>query len=239
MNQMNMENMHYEARILHGMEAQLKSRRERLEKGENPIGWKVGFGAPASLQNLGLSAPLVGFLTEHVLLPDDSTLSVSGWTRPAAEPEVAVYLKQDLPGITDMETAQAAIGALGPAIEVADVNFPPQDVEAILAGNIYNRHVLLGTSDVARAGCNLDGLVGRVYRNGRETAAVTDLQALTGNFIEIVQHVANLLASVGETLRAGEVIITGSIVPPIWIESTEEIHFHLDPIDKLKITLEI
>jgi 2-keto-4-pentenoate hydratase len=228
----------YDARILHGMEAQLKSRQDRLDAGEKPIGWKVGFGSPASLKSLGLDAPLVGFLTDKVLLPPGSTLSLAGWTKPAAEPEVAVYLKEDLPGITDRETAQAVIAALGPAIEIADVNFPAQDVEAILAGNIYNRYVILGKSDISRAGCILDGLVGRVYRNGMETAEVTDLQALTGNFIDTVQHVANLLSSMGQMLHAGEVIITGSILPPLWVESREEIQYELDPIDTLRVRLE-
>jgi len=229
----------YDSRILRGMEKMLETRQKRLDAGERPIGWKVGFGAPASLKSLGLEAPLVGFLTDAVLLRSDSTLSLAGWTKPAAEPEVAVYLGDDLPGESDRETARAAIAAMGPAVEVADVNFLPQDVVAILTGNIYNRHVILGKSDTARAGCVLDGLIGRVYRNRQKIATVTDLQALTGNFIDIVQHVADLLGSMGQLLRAGEVIITGSILPPLWIETTEEIEFELDPIDVLKVTLDI
>lgn len=228
----------YDSRILRGMDKLLKLRQGRLDAGDKAIGWKVGFGAPASLEALRLDAPLVGFLTDKVLLDSGSALSIAGWTKPAAEPEIAVYLKEDLPGISDRETIQAAISAIGPAIEIADVHFPPNDVEAILAGNIYNRHVILGKSDNSRAGCTLDGLVGRIYRNGQEIATVTDLQVLTGNFIGIVQHVANLLASLGQMLRSGDVIITGSIVPPLWIERDEEIRFDLDPIDKLTIRLE-
>lgn len=228
----------YDSRILRGMEKLLKLRQGRLDAGEKSIGWKVGFGAPASLEALRLDAPLVGFLTDKVLLDSGSALSIAGWTKPAAEPEIAVYLNRDLPGVSDRETIQAAISAIGPAIEIADVHFPPNDVEAILAGNIYNRHVILGKSDNSRAGCTLDGLVGRVYRNGQEIATVTDFQVLTGNFIDIVQHVANLLASLGQMLRSGDVIITGSIVPPLWIERDEEIRFDLDPIDKLTIRLE-
>ena len=68
---------------------------------------------------------------------------------------------------------------------------------------------------------------------------MTDLQALTGNFVDIVQHVANLLLSMGQMLRAGEVIITGSIVPPLWIESTEEVRYELGSIDTLRVKLEI
>ena len=230
---------YYDSRVLRGMEKMLEARQKRLDAGEKPIGWKVGFGAPASLKSLELEMPLVGFLTDAVLQRTDSTLSLASWTKPAAEPEVAVYLKEDLSVEVDKQTAQEAISAIGPAIEIADVNFPPKDVEEILAGNIYNRYVILGKSDTSRTGCDLDGLVGKVYRNKQEIATVTDLQALTGNFVDIVQHVANLLLSMGQMLRAGEVIITGSIVPPLWIESTEEVRYELGSIDTLRVKLEI
>jgi 2-keto-4-pentenoate hydratase len=232
-------NTPYDSRVLRGMEKMLAARQQRLDAGEKPIGWKVGFGAPASLKSLGIDMPLVGFLTEDVLIRSDSTLSLASWTKPAAEPEVAVYLKEDLSVEADSQTAREAISAIGPAIEVADVTFPPTDVEEILAGNIFNRYVILGKSDTSHAGCNLEGLVGRVYRNKQEIATVTDLQALTGNFIDIVQHVANLLLTMGQMLLTGDVIITGSILPPLWIESTEEVRYELDPIDALKVRLEI
>jgi 2-keto-4-pentenoate hydratase len=45
------------------MDRQLTLRQARLDAGETSLGWKVGFGAPAALERLGLDAPLVGFLT--------------------------------------------------------------------------------------------------------------------------------------------------------------------------------
>ena len=224
-------------RILRGMRSQLKQRRDRLTAGELPLGWKVGFGAPGALERLGIDAPLIGFLTDRTLLRSGVTLSVAGWTKPVAEPEIAVYLGEDLLAAPDRETTRAAIASVGPAIELADVSFPPEEVEAILAGNIYNRHVVLGRADSSRARCLPEGLTGRVYRDGREVAASTDPQAWTGDLIDIVRHVADLIAALGERLRAGEVIITGSIVPPLSIESNAEIRFTLDPIDTISIRL--
>ena len=222
-------------RIIKGMEQQLKLRQNRLSAGEKSIGWKVGFGAPASLQKLGLAAPLIGFLTDKILLPTNATVSIAGWTKPAVEPEVAVYMGMDLPGGADREATRAAIGSLGAAIEIADVHFPPEDVEAILADNIYNRHVILGSTDASRAGCNLDGLVGYVSYNGTKLPPVTDLYALTGDMIDLVSHVADMLSAFGEMLRAGEVIITGSIVPPLLVQANEVITYSLEPIDTISV----
>ena len=52
-----------DARVARGMRAQLALRRQRLDGGDAPLGWKVGFAAPAMLKRLDITGPLVGFLT--------------------------------------------------------------------------------------------------------------------------------------------------------------------------------
>ena len=46
-------------------------------------------------------------------------VSLAGWHKPVAEPEIAVHMGRDLPGAAGRATAIAAIAALGPAIELA------------------------------------------------------------------------------------------------------------------------
>lgn len=220
-------------RILRGMEKQLKLRQDRLNAGEKHIGWKVGFGAPLSMQKLRLERPLIGFLTDKVLLPSASSVSIAGWTKPAMEPEVAVHMGKDLHAGADLETSRDAIAALGPAIEVADVHFTPEDVEKILVDNIFNRHVILGKADSSRAGGQVAELTGYVSHNEEELPPVTDLQALTGDMIELVRHVANTLSMFGEALRAGDVIITGSIIPPLSVVANNSVSYRLESIDTL------
>jgi 2-keto-4-pentenoate hydratase len=129
-----------------------------------------------------------------------------------------------------------AVGSLGPAIELADLPGPPSDVEAVLAGNIFHRFVILGAPDTSRAGVKLDGLAGLVFRRGAQVARQEDLQANIGNIVDIVAHVAGTLAANGERLRAGDVIITGSIVPPPMVEPDEtEFAYQLDPMGRLSV----
>ena len=139
-------------RIARGMEKQLAERRARIAAGEKPIGWKVGLGAKAAMERLNIRMPLVGYMMQKSLVPNGSTVSVAGWTQPVAEPEIAAYMATDLAGGASREAAIAAVGALGPAIELADLNPPPADVEVALAGNIFHRNVILGAPDKARAG---------------------------------------------------------------------------------------
>jgi 2-keto-4-pentenoate hydratase len=225
-----------DARVVRGMRAQLELRRMRLDAGDRPLGWKVGFAAKAMRERLAISGPLVGFLTRHSRVPSAATVSLAGWVKPVAEPEIAVHIGRDVGAGIDRAAAAAAIAGISPAIELVDLTSPPEDPERILAGNIYQRHVVLAGDAPARAGAGADGLACRIIRRGAEAAATRDPQGTTGEWIGIVQHVADVLAAFGERLRAGEIIITGSVVAPLVIEPDEErIGFEVDPIGGVSV----
>jgi 2-keto-4-pentenoate hydratase len=60
--------------------------------------------------------------------------------------------------------------------------------------------------------------------------------ANTGEPIGLVRHVADMLAAFGERLRAGEFIITGSVVPPVFIEDKDEsVRFELAPVGSVSV----
>ncbi len=222
--------------IKKGMPAQLANRRARIAAGEKPLGWKVGLGAPASMAKLGLQGPLVGFLMQRGLLLSGSTVSLAGWNKPVAEPEIAVRMMSDLGGGSTGDAARAAIKEILPAIELADLNpVPtPDNLDALLEGDIFQRHVVLCGN--TRFGASVDGLTSRVVRRGEVVNTTTDPEALTGKLVDIVAHVANTLAAFGEKLSAGDVIITGSITPPPMIEADETEFTHaLDPIGEVSV----
>lgn len=222
-------------RILRGMAAQLGRWRDYINAGEKPLGWKVGFGAPAAMKKLGITAPLVGFLTDSAIRSSGIMISLAGWKKPVVEPEIAVYMGKYVSAGADRDTIRAAIAGVGPALELADFDREPDDVEQILAGNIYQRGVVLGTCDTSRAGGVIAGLQGRVVRNGVPFAHTSDPAPPAGDVIGIVRHVADTLATFGETLRSGQVILTGSIVPPLYVGASEEIAFELEPIGSVSV----
>lgn len=222
-------------RVARGMTTQPAQRRARLAAGEKPLGWKVGFGAPAAMDMLGIAAPLVGYLMQSAVLADGAVVLINGWKKPAAEAEIAVHMGADLGANAERLTIAATIAGIGPAIELAEVTFAPDNVEQILAGNIFQRHVILGPCDPSRTGARLDGILALVTHNSVSIANTNDPEAATGAIIAIVGHVANTLAAHGERLRAGNVIITGSITPPIFVSPGESVDYRLEPIGALSV----
>ncbi|HWM83518.1 MAG TPA: fumarylacetoacetate hydrolase family protein [Pseudolabrys sp.] len=223
-------------RVKAGLDRQFAEQRELTSSRSTLLGWKVGFGAPAAMEKLRIAAPLTGFLLAENKLPSGAVCDLKGWVKPVLEPEIAVHLGRDLAAGCSEDEARTAIAGLGAAIEMADLSFAPEDPERILAENIYQRHVVLGAVDRTRAGARLDGLTGRLLINGSETASTTDLEANTGKIVTIVKQVADTLGAMRETLRAGQVIIAGSVVPPVFVQPEHaEIAFRLDPLETLSV----
>lgn len=204
-------------RIARGTIRMLAARQDARARGGRPLGWKAGFGAPAALSRFAIDRPVVGFLTRDRLLPDGATVDVSSWTRPVLEAEVAAHLGRDLgPGATPAE-ALAAVAGWSVAIELADVDTPPLDVEEVVAGNIYHRHVVLGPTVASGAA----GSSFIVLRDGVEVARTDDPEALTGELGFVLASIADTLAACGGGLAGGEVVITGSVVPPLEVASDQ------------------
>ena len=222
------------ASVLEGTRRMLDRRSKLLEQGERMIGWKLAFGAPHWLEKFGHAGPLVGFLAESNVRPTGSTFSCRGWIHPVAEPEIAVYLGKD---VDEPDRVAESISGLGAAIELADVDSPPEDLERVLEGNIFHRAVVLGPPDHSRVGGSVVGMRARITNNGTEAADTDDLAALTGDLVSILAHTARLLQGAGTRLKAGEVVIAGSVVPPIPLRPGDKVTFELVPLLPISVSV--
>jgi 2-keto-4-pentenoate hydratase len=188
------------------------------------------------MQKLGLTAPIIGFLMQRAQIASGGTASLKGYVKPVAEPEICVRMARDLQAGASVDQAALAVKEIFPAIELADLDPAPSpdNLDAVLEGDIFQRHVILCTD--TRRGITTSGLTSRVVRRGAETNVTTDPEALTGKLPSIVAHVAGTLAAFGEKLSADDVIITGSITPPLMIEPDEaELTHVLEPIGQVSV----
>jgi len=86
-----------------------------------------------------------------------------------------------------------SIAGLSPALELADLEFPPLDAEAILAANVYQRHVVLAPR---RPVCPVDQLEAHVFHGDKQSHA-DDVETLTGALAALVAHVDATLVAAG------------------------------------------
>jgi 2-keto-4-pentenoate hydratase len=187
--------------VVAGMEKLLARRAELLAGGATPIGWKLAFGTEVAMSKVGTTGPVVGFLTDATLIAPGGECSIDGWTAPKLEPEIAIHLGPGGEGV-------AGISA---AIELADADLPPTELEAVLAGDIYHRAVVL---DRDAAPITLaHPIAARIERDGEEYATTADAEAEVGRIEELAAWAVDYLRHFGVETAAGEVVISGSVVP--------------------------
>jgi 2-keto-4-pentenoate hydratase len=220
-------------RIDAGMRRQSELRRERTGAGATLIGWKAGLNAPAAQEKLRLTRPLAGFLTDRTLHASGAEVSIAGWGAPTLEPEIAMRLGTDVPGGAARDAVAAAVDALAPAIELVDLDGPAEDVEEMLAANVFHRAVVLGAWDEGRAGADLDGVALDV--EGRVEGA--DPAGVLGDLVDVVRGIADVLADAGETLRAGQFVICGSVVPAFAVEPGERVACRFSGLGEVAVAL--
>jgi len=220
-------------RLEAGMRAQLSEREDRLDAGEEPVGWKLGLTVEDVQSRLGLEGPVVGYLTSGRLLAPGERFSLSGLERPALEPEIAVHIGRDVAAGASRDEVQDAIDALGVAVEVIESGAPFEDLEEIVAANIFHRAVMLGPPVAERAGGWLSGVTLTVLRDG-DTEEGLDVEAGGPDLHGVVWHVAGMLEAFDERLSAGDVIIAGSLTPPVPVAPGNEVVVDLGPLGHLQ-----
>jgi 2-keto-4-pentenoate hydratase len=211
-----------DSRVLRGTERLLARWRADLARGVRRVGWKVGINEPAIQRHLGIDAEVVGVLTSATELPAGVPHSLAGAARVGVEPELAIVLGRDVRAGATADEARAAVVALAPAIELIDLNAPFDDVERLVADNVYHRGVIFGPMDASRAGASLEGLEVRVEHRGAEHARVRPADAL-GDVGRLLAHVAAVLGAAGETLAAGDRVISGSLVRAVFVDPGDEV----------------
>ena len=187
----------------------------RLASGERLIGKKIGVTSKAVQNMLDVHQPDFGYLTDKMRYASGSEVPISReLIQPRAEGEIAFLLKHDLnrPGVTP-EDALAATEGVMPCFEIVDSRIRDWKIriEDTVADNASSGLFVLGDM-VGTAGVDFVDCQITVQKNGGFLSEGRGAAAL-GSPLICVAWLANTLGAYGIPLKAGEVILSGSLVP--------------------------
>lgn len=187
----------------------------RRADGERVVGKKIGVTSKAVQDMLGVHQPDFGFLTDRMWIEGDIDIAKEGLIQPRAEAEIAFILKSGLngPGITDADVL-AATESIAPCFEIVDSRIQDWKIGIVdtVADNASCGVFVLGEARVDPRGLDLPGLHVTVTKNGAPLSEGYGL-AVQGSPLTAVAWLANTLGAYGVTLDAGDVILSGSLVP--------------------------
>lgn len=179
------------------------------------IGRKIGLTSLAVQKQLGVNQPDFGYLTSDMQVANGGTVAAGSLIQGRAEGEVAFVLARDLrgPGITPSDVL-AATDYVVACIEIIDSRVQDWKIQIqdTIADNASSALLVLGDVrqhpgqfDLRMAGMTL-------WRNG-EVESTGVGAACLDHPVNAVQWLANTLGELGDTLKAGDIILSGAYGP--------------------------
>ena len=210
----------------------LRMLNRRLETdGERIVGKKIGVTSAPVQEMLGVFQPDFGFLTDAMVCEDGAEILIAGnLIQPRAEGEIAFRLNKDLvgPGVTEQDVLDAT-EIIMPCFEIVDSRIRNWKIKIqdTVADNASCGVFTLGRNPVDPRDLDLAGLNMKVYKNG-ELHSEGVSSAVQGNPLTAVAWLANTLGEFGIPFRAGEVILSGSLVPLIPVVAGDEMSLEIE-----------
>lgn len=187
-------------------------RESMIARGESVAGWKAAFTNAGLQKTYGTTEPVCGFLLAAGVLSNGVEVPMSRFVSPIVEAEVAFVMRTDLagPGVTLPRALQAIEGAL-PALELPDFRMSGKPIGSdLVADGIFANAIVLGSGITPVTNIDL-ALEGLVYEMNGAIVATNTAAEVLGNPLTSLVWLANHLGARGLGLRAGDVVMTGSV----------------------------
>ena len=211
--------------------------RARVEAGAVVVGAKLGLTSAAKQQQMNVSEPLYGFLTDDMQVDAGEPVVCSDYIQPRCEPEVAFLLGRDLAGpqVTAAHVL-AATELVFPAVDILDSRFSGYKftLTDVIADNSSCAGFVLGGQGVDPRGFDLR-LVGCVLeKNGRLVATAAGA-AVLGHPAASVAWLVRRLAQRGRGLAAGQVVMAGALTEAVAVSPGDTVVARFDRLGTVEI----
>ncbi len=212
----------------------LRMVKRRIEDdGEKIIGKKIGVTSPAVQEMLGVFQPDFGYLTDQMMYPNGGPMPISEQLiQPRAEGEIAFKLEKSLsgPGVTNQDVIDATEYVTA-CFEVVDsrVRDWKVKIQDTVADNASCGLFVLGEGQADPRGLDFPNLKMRVYKNGQPLSEGMGSAALESP-LNCVSWLANTLGEYGITLDAGDIVLSGSLVPLEPVVAGDEMHLEVEHV---------
>ena len=201
-------------------------------RGEQRVGWKLGYTSLAMREQMGVDEANFGPLTDAMLV--DSASDVGGrFTQPRVEPEVALRFGRDVEPGASRDDVLAAVASAHAALEIVDSVWT--DYRFRIEDNTADGSSAAGV--VIGAEIYLDRIAAVeviLTNNGREVGRGHGRDA-SGHPADGVVWLVDQLARRGDGLRAGDIVITGGLTAATVLGAGVTVRGIFDGVERVSV----
>jgi 2-keto-4-pentenoate hydratase len=205
------------------------------------VGYKVGLTSTAMQEFCGIDHPIAGVVLTGRVHRSGASVRRADFGRLGLEFEIAVHFKSDVPVVSKPWTAEAIaphINGVCAAIELVDdrsADYSNLDVRSLVADNSWNAAIVL--SDFLTTWPDLPGALGRASKDGAAFGEGYGRDIL-GHPFNSAAWLATQLNSRGASLKAGEIVMTGSVMKTVFPEEAANYRFELAGIGVVEVQVQ-
>jgi 2-keto-4-pentenoate hydratase len=187
------------------------------------FGWKIAATSEAGQRHINVDGPLAGRIFASQVVADGGTASMAGNEMRVGEPEFAFRMGRNLPPRSTSYSIGDVLGAvdtLHPAIELPDsrfADFVSAGEAQLIADNACAHLFVLGAPSTADWR-SVDLVEQKPVVTLRGQRFIGHGRNVLGDPRVALAWLANELRALGVTLKAGEVVTTGTCHPPLPIQ---------------------
>ena len=203
--------------------------------GRGPLaGYKIGCTTAVQQAHVGIPRPCGGGMLAAQVFEGGARLHHAEYRRPGIECEIGLRMAADAPADGapyDRESIAPFVGEAMAAAEIVDDRYRDYHswpAAPLIADDFFNAGCVLGEA-VAADAVDLAAMRGTTTVNGVQAGSGTGA-AVMGHPYAALAWLANVLAETGQALRAGHVVLTGSLVQTQWPGPDSEIVCAYDPL---------
>ena len=204
----------------------------KIAAGRKVTGWKIGLTSKAMQYALGIDIPDSGVLFDDMHFESGSEIPAGRFIQPRIEAEIAFVMKHDVSGHSiTAEDIIAATDYVTPAIEILDTRIlradpqtgTPRKIYDTISDNAANAGIVTGKERHTLADTDLRWVGAIVSRNDDVEETGLGAGVLNDPVISMV-WLANRLSTYGLSIKAGEIVLSGSFIRPVECPAASKIH---------------
>lgn len=207
----------------------------RREHGE-AIGYKVGLTSSAMQTFCGIDHPIAGVVLAKRVHRSGATVRRTDFGRLGLEFEIAVRIRSDIAAAAHTPATIAPhIDGVCAAVEVVDdrdADYANLDVRSLVADNSWNAGIVL--SNFAATWPDLEAVPGKA---SKDTSPIGEGHGrdILGHPFNSVAWLNSQLVSRGGGLKAGQIVMTGSVMKTVFPTESATYRFALEGLGAVEV----